>query len=127
MTRCSLRGATTVPFLLAGIALVATVPAAADEPSGLAAASAIQDAFVKAIETAEKSVVSISRDKQPLAAPAEHRLPFGRERGFEAPAPGDAEWVPNEFGAGIIIDDRGLILTNYHLVRGGPIEGKQEI
>jgi serine protease Do len=90
------------------------------EPNGLAAAAAIQEAFVKAIESAEKSVVAISRDKvrPSVANPHIERNPWGRDR---MPDPSDPGWVPNEFGAGIIIDKSGLILTNYHLVRGGPV------
>jgi serine protease Do len=38
----------------------------------------------------------------------------------------DPNFIPNEFGAGIVLREDGLILTNYHLVRGGPIEGKPE-
>jgi serine protease Do len=96
----------------------------ADDPSGLAAAAAIQDAFVKAIETAEKSVVSIARDKR------EHRRPDRQFAIFDGQRPTDhtdPNWIPNDFGAGIVIDKAGLILTNYHLVRGGPskIQGEQ--
>ncbi len=98
-------------------------PVNGQESSGLAAAAAIQEAFIKAIETAEKSVVSISRDKRQGLTHQDNRLPFGRER---EPGPSDPNWVPNEFGAGVIIDKAGLILTNYHLVRGGPIEGKPD-
>lgn len=95
----------------------------AQEPNGLTAAAAIQEAFIKAIETAEKSVVSISRDKRQNMPHLENRLPFARDR---PPDPADPNWVPNEFGAGVVIDKAGLILTNYHLVRGGPIEGKPD-
>jgi serine protease Do len=107
-------------IFLAGSGLSLSCPAArAQEPNGLAAAAAIQEAFVKAIESAEKSVVSISRDKKSTFANAEFRnLPPGR--GNREPVPGDLDWIPNEFGAGIVIDRNGLILTNYHLVRGGP-------
>jgi serine protease Do len=95
----------------------------AQEPDGLAAASAIQEAFIKAIESAEKSVVSISRDKRPVMIHHDNRFPLGGDRGLD---PSHPNWVPNEFGAGIVIDKAGLILTNYHLVRGGPIEGKPD-
>lgn len=99
-------------------------PATAQEPNGLAAASAIQEAFVKAIESAEKSVVSIARDKRQMGLHADRRNPlFERERASD---PTDPNWIPNEFGAGIVIDKNGLILTNYHLVRGGPIKDRPE-
>lgn len=98
--------------------------ACGQDPPGLAAAAAIQDSFIKAIESAEKSVVSISRDKRQAVALRENR-PFAG-RGDRNPNPADPEWIPNEFGAGIVIDKAGLILTNYHLVRGGPIEGRPD-
>ncbi|MFN0053497.1 MAG: trypsin-like peptidase domain-containing protein [Planctomycetales bacterium] len=97
----------------------------AEEPSGLAAAAAIENAFVKAIESAEKSVVSIARDKvqPPQAAVMNRQRNVGLDRpiGIE-----DPNYIPSEYGAGIILDERGLILTNYHLVRGGPIEGRAD-
>jgi serine protease Do len=99
---------------------------AADESSGLVAAAAIQDAFVKAIETAEQSVVAIARDRRDhLQSGALERRNdfFRRDRPND---PSDPNWIPNEFGAGIVIDKNGLILTNYHLVRGGPIEGRPD-
>lgn len=99
----------------------------AQEVNGLAAAAAIQDAFVSAIETAEKSVVAISRDKRSALARQENRGPiFGGGRNAEAADPSNSNWIPNEFGAGIIIGKEGLILTNYHLVRGGPVVGKPD-
>jgi serine protease Do len=102
----------------------ASRPAGAQEANGLAAAAAIQDAFVKTIETAEKSVVSIARDRRAIAGHPETRPPFIARGVMAEPVPGDADWIPNEFGSGIIIDRNGLILTNYHLVRGGAVEGK---
>lgn len=117
-------------FFLAGLVVGGLIwsPASlpADEPGSLAAVAAIQDTFVKAIESAEKSVVSIARDKA-QAAPIIRRnpnFPFQgppeRPTGLE-----DPNYVPNEFGAGIVIGD-GLILTNYNLVRGGPEVGKPD-
>lgn len=95
---------------------------AAEEPDGLAATLAIQETFVRAIESAEKSVVSIARAKirsvaPPILDPPRRPFPGRPEPGIE-----DSErFIPNEFGAGIVLDENGLILTNYHLVRGGPI------
>ena len=102
----------------------AAAPVAGQEPNGLAAAAAIQDTFIRVIETGEKSVVAISRDKRPAVNHQDNRNQFfARER---SPDPADPNWVPNEFGAGVIIDKAGLILTNYHLVRGGPVDGKPD-
>jgi serine protease Do len=115
-------------LLAAACAVAGTVnrPVGAQESNGLAAAAAIQEAFVKTIEAAEKSVVSISRDRRTAAGHLEARQPL-IGRGFQPePAPGHPNWIPNEFGAGIVIDRNGLILTNYHLVRGGPVEAKPD-
>lgn len=109
----------TAGFLGTVIALTA-VPLPADDVTGLTAATALQDLFIKAIESAEPSVVSIARDKvQPLAPPP-RALP-GQPMRQEALGIDSLDYIPNEFGAGIVIDENGLILTNYHLVRGGPI------
>src|SRR5436190_7283524 len=124
MFRFSTRIAGSAAIVSALLLPIAANSVNGQEPNGLAAAAAIQDAFIKAIEMAEKSVVSISRDKRQAAIfHPDNRIPFGRERGAD---PADLNWVPNEFGAGLIIDKAGLILTNYHLVRGGPVEGKPD-
>src|SRR5436190_965299 len=78
----------------------------AEEPNGLATAIAIQDAFVKAIETAEKSVVSIARDKVHQAAPppiSRPRRPWPPQNNESRPKSiEDPDYIPNEFGAGIV-------------------------
>jgi serine protease Do len=55
--------------------------------------------------------------------------PFrGRFNDFpQFPQPSDADFVPEHFGAGIVIADksgRRFILTNHHVVQGGPIAGQ---
>lgn len=111
-----------VSTVIFGLALsLASRAASADDPDGLALAAAIQEAFVKAIENAEKSVVSISRDK--LQPSQQSSTQAGRQFGRVNDLPpniASIDYIPNEFGAGIVIDETGLILTNYHLVRGGP-------
>src|SRR5579872_2380941 len=86
-TRFMLRHSTRLLGLTAILSPLALGVAArhgnAQEPDGLAAASAIQEAFIKAIESAEKSVVSISRDKRPVMIHHDNRIPFGRERGSD--------------------------------------------
>lgn len=110
-------------FAVAGIGLaLSSHMASAGDVDGASAVAAIQDVFVKAIESAEKSVVSIVRDKVQPSAPADlfHRRGGGRPNGRPLTIE-DPDYVPNEFGAGIVIDENGLILTNYHIVRGGPV------
>ncbi len=123
MSRISTRFTGQAAILMLLLLSLSQAPARGQEANGLAAAAAIQEAFINAIETAEKSVVSISRDKRQSMIHADNRNLILRERARD---PADTNWVPNEFGAGVIIDKGGLILTNYHLVRGGPVEGKNE-
>ncbi len=102
--------------------LSAAWPAAADDPSGLATAAAIENTFIKAIEQAEPSVVSIARDKPGRRLVKDDDL--FRHADPELPTIDSPEYIPTEFGAGVIVRDDGLILTNYHLVRGAAIDGK---
>jgi serine protease Do len=102
-----------------------------------AAAIAIEQAFIQTIEGAESSVVSIARYKEQRFQP--QRDPFrkfggGIRRNQFQPRdtnnPANPDFVPNEFGTGIIIAPRGMggkqfILTNYHVVRGGPPAGER--
>jgi serine protease Do len=97
---------------------------------------ALEDSLVKLIERAEPSVVSIARIRPAPFEAAEFRPgPFNRIRHFQngpfhsenAPPtdPEHPDYQPNEFGAGVVIstgrgDDR-LVLTNYHVVLGGPV------
>ena len=92
------------------------------EPSGLEAAVAIEKLLVAAIAKAERSVVAIARIRQD--EPADEgvpRTPF--PLGAQAPSPTDADFVPNEFGAGVVVSRDGQILTNYHLL-GDPQDSR---
>jgi serine protease Do len=99
-------------------------------------AAALERAFVQVIAQTEKSVVSIARirlsESQQARNPGEFN-PFGfdlraTDPGQDRNDPESPDFVPNEFGTGIIVapdgrpDDRA-ILTNYHVVRGGPADG----
>ena len=97
----------------------------ADEPSGLAAATALEQTFIKVIEQAEPSVVSIARDKvrTRVGDDFEEQRPLRRPRDDRSLS--NPNYIPNEFGTGVVIRGDGLILTNYHVVRGGPIAGKK--
>ena len=119
-------------FLLAMIAAALPCPAPAQEPDGLAAAAALEQAFIKVIAAVEPSVVSILRYRLPRPAIFQRDDPFRMQQDEQRMAeaqPEHPDFVPNEFGAGIIIQsplnrEERLILTNYHVVKGGPIFGQ---
>lgn len=104
--------------------------AKAQETEGLAAALAVEKAFIKAIQDAEASVVSIARYRPAPAGRFEnpHPLEFElrkKELRRDTQQPASQDFVPNDFGTGVIFapswnPEERVILTNYHVVRGGP-------
>ena len=125
------RVATTT--VLVGI-LWASRPALAQEVPGVPAlAVALEEAFVQAVERTEGSVVSIMRiNAGPNASMAELRRfpPEGRLGIRQANAlridPSHPDFVPNAMGAGVVVDSRGLVLTNYHVVRETTTESTEQ-
>lgn len=106
------------PALAVSLSLVLPVMAVcssaqAQNDDALSAAINLQKAFTQIIENGEKSVVSIARFK----------LTSDQRQASRIPA---EDVVPNEFGTGMLITDgkpgrEMVVLTNYHLVRGGPV------
>jgi serine protease Do len=90
----------TAGFLLA--LLVGLVPCCGvgQEPTGLDAAVALERALVDVIARCERSVVAVARAR----------------KGISASKLTDPTFVPNEFGTGVIVDQRGLVLTNLHVL-----------
>ena len=85
----------------------------AQDDDALTAARNLQRAFTKTIEEGEKSVVGVARFKSTDGRREPSGLP-------------PENFVPNEFGSGVLITDgrpgrKPVVLTNYHLVRGGPV------
>lgn len=93
------------------------------QPNGLQLLMAAEEALSETIARSEPSVVAIMRVRRSEGGeiPA-FQIPdlFNRPRGVlprgdtELP---DADFVPTEFGTGVVIDSKGLILTNFHVVR----------
>ena len=91
--------------VILGCALVVALSAAMTVPSDGRASSLRRSAIVNAVSEARPSVVNIHGRK---SIPAEHD-----QAGLTEP-----ENQVNGMGTGIIIDDRGYIITNHHVVEG---------
>lgn len=95
-----------------GLGLLAGRLAAAQEP-GAEAVTQIERRLVETIARCEKSVVAIACVRKPKARPDVESSPF-----FPAMRNNDdwSQFVPNEYGTGVVIDRQGLILTAYHVL-----------
>jgi S1-C subfamily serine protease len=96
-------------------------PLRAEEPAGIEAAAAMEKVLVEAIARGEKSVVAIARvrKEQPSEVFRLEARPdaFGRLLTMApGPQPTDPNFVPREYGSGVVVDRRGLILTAYHVL-----------
>lgn len=99
-----------------------------------AIAFALEKQLIKVIEQSEKSVVAISKIKlRKMQVRSRIPAPFGLDPNqglIDSQDPRNLNFIPNEFGSGVIIPDptkqnRVLILTNYHLTLGGPVTGQK--
>lgn len=128
LSRCSIVNRFAVSrrpgvFWIASLLLSLVVPAGVTRAQDVAAL--LEESIVKVVEKVEPSVVSIARFKpssqEPI--PEMHRL-FRRE------VPRNVDLQPNDFGTGCLISPPNsaerLVLTNYHVVRGGPVFEKFE-
>jgi len=93
----------------------------AQGPADVDPLAALERALVDTIAQNEKSVVAIARVRIPRSDEAlrpEFRPdPFGRRAVVSSgPKPTDPDFIPNEYGTGVVIDRRGLILTAYHVL-----------
>ena len=84
---------------VAALLLSLTPSLLAQDDSALSAMVAMEKVIVNSIEQSEKSVVAIARVRKGSIGD-----------------PTDPNFVPNEFGTGVVIDAAGLILTNYHVL-----------
>jgi serine protease Do len=93
-------------------------------------AVALENTLVELIEQTEPSVVSIAKIRQPSVEAGILGLkPF--EKGLFVPSdvssadPENPDFQPNTYGAGVIVAgsraNERVILTNYHVVQGGPV------
>lgn len=120
MRRISIRGLASICLLSMAIPLWGQAPES-KEPSSLQVLMAAEDVLTETIVRGEKSVVAIMRVRRPEGGeiPAfQIPDPFKRP-GLPRPDSDlpDADFVPTEYGTGVVIEAKGLILTNYHVVR----------
>jgi serine protease Do len=123
-----------LPRTLAVLAMTATLCVSpsrsrAQDVDPLAAALTLENAFVKVIADSESSVVSIARYKSKAADHTQGRFEFRpNDPNRDEQNPSNPDFVPNDFGAGVLFApswnaNERFILTNYHVVRGGPVVG----
>jgi S1-C subfamily serine protease len=93
--------ARVTPAALAGLLLLTGGPACGDEGPSLKDALTLQEALQGAIRKAEPSIACILVNRSDDQA---RRLD-------------DPEAVPESYGSGVVIGEKGLILTNYHVIR----------
>ncbi len=110
-----------IVFALPLAVLCTGVGAVAQDASNAGAAASLENTLVAAIARSEKSVVAIARvKKEPVGESLilENRPdPFGRRMLLPAaPQPTDPDFLPNEYGTGVVVDRQGLILTAYHVL-----------
>jgi len=100
------------PIALAVLLLAELAAAPADEPNPLADARRLEEAGQGAIARAEPAVVCLNvyRGSTPIDARGDAN---GTDPGAR---------VPEYFGTGVVIDAKGLILTNYHVVRDANVQ-----
>ena len=108
--------------LLLGLAALGVGTAGAQEPAGIEAATAMEKVLVDAIACGEKSVVAIARVRKDEPPGETFRFEVAARplrpplRCAPAPQPTDPSFVPSEYGSGVVVDRRGLILTAYHVL-----------
>ena len=116
-TRCA------VALLTVSLAIAAETAQAADElaKEGLQHLRAMQAAFRQVIGRVQPSMVAILLGERGTPGVAFQPKLDGRRlllgRGPSTHSPTSADFLPGGFGSGIVVDERGLVVTCYHVVR----------
>jgi serine protease Do len=95
------------------LAVVAQRGVSQEPATAVIAAASLEQTLVDAIDKSGRSIVAIAR-VDPLPKPRNDDRIAPRPR-----TPADADFVPDHFGTGVVIDRNGFIVTQHHLVREG--------
>lgn len=105
-----------------------TSPKNAEPNAVVGVLESLERAQIDAIAKAEPSVVAIARRRIEVVRPA--RLPVGPFEPFpgsrgeeEVTDPQSPDFLPSEYGTGVVVHEDGLILTSYHVL-GDPKENE---
>ena len=114
----------SIIFSLSALFVITTAVPARGQTDVLAA---IENRITSIVKTAEPSVVSIARVPRPALSSALRPL---RPIDANPDDPANPEFIPHDFGSGILISTANsahpqVILTNYHVVKGGPVYGNE--
>jgi len=126
-----MRISVTIPVAIAVLVpwLIPGSPASAQDKSGAAGLLQLERSLVEVTRRVEGSVVAIARYRLPGSDTNLNRpgRPAPRRGGSaNSVDPNHPDFIPNEYGTGIVVSDPGdptrrLVLTCFHVVRGGPL------
>lgn len=102
------------------LCLLIALPCFAQDAQSLSTMQAMETTLQSAIENAGRSIVAIARVPKDTARGAVGQLEFNLP-GLGKPLldPTNANFVPSEFATGVIISEKGDVLTAYHVL-GNP-------
>ncbi len=137
--RAAYMGTLAALLLIAGDGIVWSSSACAQEGAekpgrefnALAAVMVLEKRFVRVIADAEQSVVSIARVKKPSREKVRRPINFFGPIDVDRDDPTSPDFLPSRFGSGVIIaplktSAERFILTNYHVVKGGPVANQPD-
>ena len=122
VTRCRLPSRLSrLAMLICGLAFLPAPGLAQDDILAV-----IEERIATIVESAEPSVVSLARVPRP--ALTRNLQPIGERADPDDPS--NPEFIPYDFGSGVLIQTDSpahpvAILTNYHVVKGGPVYGNE--
>ncbi|MGH7222836.1 MAG: Do family serine endopeptidase [Gemmataceae bacterium] len=123
MKRCSLivcclvLGGLAGAFL-AGPLLNGQAPVAAPIPKELTSYRDVVKKVLPAVVSIESTAKVAPRGRRRAPAPFDDEIPDEFRRFFDSPKEGEAPQPRGGFGSGVLVDAKGVILTNFHVVDG---------